>query len=110
RLRLRHIVCFLEVVRLGSIVKASSSLNISQPAVTKTIQDLEELLGVVLFDRSHRWFTLTEPGEVFLHYASDSVTTLRRGIDVIRNVDAHAITLRVGVLPTASSRILPQAV
>ena len=57
RIRLRHIACFLEVARLRSMAGAADALNISQPAATKTIQELEGLLGGQLFDR-----TSTYPG------------------------------------------------
>ena len=50
-LRLRHIKCFLEVARVESVSLAAASLNITQPAVSKTIKELEELLQTPLFDR-----------------------------------------------------------
>ncbi|RYE84082.1 MAG: LysR family transcriptional regulator, partial [Hyphomicrobiales bacterium] len=59
RIKLRHIACFLEVARLKSVVRAADALNISQPAASKTIQELEELLGGALFDRSRRNLFLT---------------------------------------------------
>jgi len=110
RLRLRHIVCFLEVARLGGIAKVAMHLNITQPAVTKTIQDLEELLGTTLFVRGYRQFTLTEAGKVFLHYALGSVNMLRQGCDILEDIEMNNTSVRVGALPTASSSILPFAV
>ena len=41
RLQLRHLHCFLAVARLGNLRRAAQSLSISQPAVTKTLADLE---------------------------------------------------------------------
>jgi LysR family pca operon transcriptional activator len=110
-IKFRHLVCFLEVARLKSVVKAAEVLMITQPAVSKTLRELEENLNVSLFDRSHRNVALTRFGEVFLQYAGASVTALRQGIDSIGQARAsHPITVKVGALPTVSARVLPRAV
>jgi LysR family pca operon transcriptional activator len=109
RIKLRHIACFLEVARLRSVVKAAEALFISQPAASKTIQELEELLGDALFDRSRRNLFLTPFGEVFYRYASTSIAALRQGIDAARG-SREATVVKVGALPTVSARILPGAV
>ena len=109
RVKLRHIACFLEVARLKSVVKAADALNMSQPAASKTIQELEEILGVALFDRSRRNLFLTPSGELFQRYASTSFTALRQGIDSLGSAQADEI-VKVGALPTVSARILPPSV
>jgi LysR family transcriptional regulator, pca operon transcriptional activator len=109
RIKLRHVVCFLEVAQLKSVVRAAEALNMSQPAATKTIQELEEILGVRLFDRSHRNLLLTAAGEQFQRYSSSSLSALRQGIDSIRMAERETI-VRVGALPTVSARVLPHAV
>lgn len=109
RIKLRHIACFLEVARLRSVVNAADHLNISQPAASKTIQELEEFLGNALFDRSRRKLFLTPFGETFYRYASTSIAALRQGIDAARS-GGEATTVKVGALPTVSARILPTAV
>ena len=109
RVKLRHIACFLEVARLKSVVKAADALNMSQPAASKTIQELEEILGVSLFDRSRRNLFLTPSGELFQRYASTSFTALRQGIDSLSSAQADEI-VKVGALPTVSARILPPSV
>lgn len=109
RIRLRHIACFLEVARLRGMAGAAEALNISQPAATKTIQELEALLGGQLFDRSRRRLSLTPFGEVFFRYASTSISALRQGIEAARGRQEVAM-VRVGALPTVSARILPDAV
>ena len=109
RIKLRHIVCFLEVARLKSMVKAADVLNMSQPAATKTIQELEAILDTQLFDRSRRTLFLTAAGEQFQRYTASSVSALKQGIDSIRTIEKEAI-VRVGALPTVSARILPHAV
>lgn len=109
RIKLRHLSCFLEVARLKSVVNAADALNISQPAASKTIHELEELLGAPLFDRSRRSLFLTPFGEVFYRYAGTSLAALRQGIDAARG-SHEATVVKVGALPTVSARILPGAV
>jgi LysR family pca operon transcriptional activator len=109
RIKLRHIVCFLEVARLKSVVRAAEALNMSQPAATKTIQELEEILGVQLFDRSRRSLFLTPAGEQFQRHAATSVSALKQAIGATRTTERETM-VRVGALPTVSARVLPHAV
>lgn len=111
RIKFRHLQCFLEVARHKSVMRAADALSISQPAVSKTVRELEEILDTRLFDRSRRELVPTRMGELFLRYASASVTALAQGVDSIseaRSGDPPA--LRVGVLPTVAARIMPAAV
>jgi len=111
RIKFRHLQCFLEVARQKSVVKASAVLNITQPAVSKTIRELEETLDVKLFDRSKRGATLTRFGEVFLRYAGTSVSALRQGVDSIEHArEKGGLVITVGVLPTVAARVMPAAV
>lgn len=110
RIKLRHLQCFLEAVRLRSVVAAADALAISQPAVSKTLRELEEALGAPLFDRSRKGVVLTPFGRTFLHHAGTSVTALRQGIESV--VRARAVgeeLLRVGVLPTVAAQMMPEA-
>ena len=109
RIKLRHLSCFLEVARLRNMGHAATALHVSQPAVSKTIQELEQLLGGSLFDRSRRNLFLTPFGETFYRYAATSLAALRQGVDMARGTH-EASTIRVGALPTVSARILPAAV
>jgi len=109
RIKLRHLACFLEVARARSVVNAAKALNISQPAASKTIQELEALLGATLFDRSRRNLFLTAFGDVFYRHASTSLSALRQGIEAVGQIERPSM-VRVGALPTVSARILPDAV
>ncbi|MCR4524617.1 pca operon transcription factor PcaQ [Bosea sp. 47.2.35] len=108
RIRLRHLTCFIEVARLGSSVKAATALGLSQPAVSKTIHELETALSAVLFEPKRRSMVLTSVGEVFLRYADSSITALKLGIrTVAQNSASEQATLTIGALPTVSARVLP---
>ena len=111
RVKFRHLQCFLEIARQQSVVKAATALSVTQPAVSKTIRELEELLGVALFERRGRGIALTRFGEVFLRYAGASVTALRQGVDSITQARTKGGTaIKVGALPTVSTRVVPRAV
>lgn len=101
----------MEVARHKSVVKAAGFLNISQPAVTKTIRELEDTLGVALVERDGRGIRITRYGEAFLRHAGAAVAALRQGLDsVSQERIGEAPLLRVGALPTVASHIMPHAV
>lgn len=81
RIKLRHLRTFLEVSRQKSVVKAAGILNVSQPAVTKTIRELEEVLGVSLFERDGRGIRITRFGEIFLRHAGTAITAVKQGME-----------------------------
>jgi LysR family pca operon transcriptional activator len=111
RVKFRHLQCFLEIARQQSVVKAAAALSVTQPAVSKTLRELEELLGVALFERRGRGVALTRFGEVFLRYAGASVTALRQGVDSIAQARTKGgAAIKVGALPTVSTRVVPRAV
>ncbi|MCM3568535.1 cidABC operon transcriptional activator CidR [Neobacillus mesonae] len=66
---IKHLQYFLEVARLNSFSRAADELFITQPTISKMIKNLEEELGVVLFDRSRKQLTLTDAGRVILEHA-----------------------------------------
>ena len=111
RIKFRHLQCFLEVARQSSVIKAATTMAISQPAVSKTLRELEDTLDVKLFDRVGRGIQLTGFGEVFLRYAGASVSALRQGVESIAQARATGgMTIAIGALPTVSSGVLPEAV
>ncbi|WP_050471237.1 pca operon transcription factor PcaQ [Pannonibacter phragmitetus] len=111
RVKYRHIQCFLEVARRRSLVKAADALAITQPAVSKTLKELEDILGVRLFERSRKGVELTQFGDVLLHYAGASLAALKQGLDSVAQARMSGDSfLNVGVLPSVAARIFPEAV
>lgn len=104
----RHVRVFVEVARRASVGHAAEALAISQPAVSKTLRELEERLGSPLFERVGRRLRLTAAGRQFQKHASLSLAELERGIRALRS-SAEGAVLNVGVLPTVATRVLPQA-
>jgi LysR family pca operon transcriptional activator len=110
RIKFRHLQTFVEVARQKSVMKAAELLHVSQPAVTKTIRELEEVLGVTVFERDGRGIKITRYGEVFLKHAGAALTALRQGVDsVSQTLRDEAPPIRIGALPTVSTRIMPEA-
>ncbi|HWK65984.1 MAG TPA: pca operon transcription factor PcaQ [Rhizobiaceae bacterium] len=111
QIKLRHLSTFVEVARSVSIGKAAINLNVSQPAVTRTIRELETALGAPLLERDGRGIRLTSAGEEFKRHAGASIAALRQGIGSVRLGQAQASApLRIGALPTVSARVMPAAV
>lgn len=110
RIKLRHVRTFVEVARQKSVMRASKLLNVSQPAVTKTIRELEDILGVSLVERDGRGIKISRYGEIFLRHAGATMTALRQAVDSVSQEAARAgPPVRIGALPTVSARIMPGA-
>ncbi|MEX1216447.1 pca operon transcription factor PcaQ [Saccharospirillum sp.] len=110
RIKFRHLQCFIEVVRQGGVVRAASYLSLTQPAVSKKLRELEDMLGVELLNRQRKGVELTRFGEVFLRYALNSTDALREGIDrVSASSRAEHSPVVIGVLPTIATTVMPKA-
>lgn len=111
RIKLRHLQCFLAVAHQRSLQKAAAALSISQPAVSKTLKELEEALGVRLFDRGRKATVPTPQAEIFLRHASAGVSALRHGLEALAASAAGGAQARlvVGALPTVAPALLPRA-
>jgi LysR family pca operon transcriptional activator len=111
-IKFRHLNTLIEVARQKSIGKAAGVLHVSQPAVTKTIRELEEILEARLFEKDGRGIRITRYGEVFVRHAGASVAAVQRGIDSLARArgDGSGPPVRLGTLPTVSARIMPNAV
>ncbi|MEM6371269.1 MAG: LysR substrate-binding domain-containing protein [Pseudomonadota bacterium] len=109
RLRLRHLRTFGEVARFESVSLAAKELNVTQPAVSRSLRELEEMLGAPLFDRVGRGLRLNAAGRSFQSHTSSALTELSRGRDLVRKQGASGTRLSVGTLPTAASDLVPRA-
>lgn len=111
RIRFRHLQCFLAIAQHRSVGAAADSLRITQPALSKTLRELEDALKVRLFNRDKKGMLLTRFGEVFLQHAAASVSSLRQGIDSIKLAGGvSGLEVSIGVLPTVAARLMPMAV
>lgn len=84
QVKIHQIRAFVEVARQGSIRGASRVMNLSQPALTKSIKELEEGMAAQFFVRRSKGVALTECGESFYQHANLILEELRAAQDDIR--------------------------
>lgn len=70
-MELRHLRYFIAVAELRSVRAVSEQLHVTQPAISRQIQDLEEATGAALFERTPSGLKLTAAGEAYLHEARE---------------------------------------
>ncbi|MEM0948036.1 MAG: LysR substrate-binding domain-containing protein [Pseudomonadota bacterium] len=109
QLHLRHLRTFLEIARLESVTRAAEALNISQPAVSRSLRELEDILGTELFDRVGRGLRLNAAGRIFQSHTASALVELVRGRERVRTDRLRETRLSVGVLPTAAGDLAPRA-
>ena len=108
RIRLRDLHIVLAVAEAGSMAKASARLAISHPVVSKTISDLEQTLGVRLFDRKPQGVELTAYGRALLKCGTTVFDEMRQGLKQIEFLtDPDAGELRVGCPEIVMAGLLP---
>jgi DNA-binding transcriptional LysR family regulator len=108
-LTLRHVRAFVEVAHHGSFRRAAEKLFLSQPALTITISQLEDLVGVSLFNRTTRQVNLTTDGEDFLPIAERLVADFDRAIsDLKTSAERRGGQVAIAVLPSLTINLLPE--
>ncbi|RKR64647.1 DNA-binding transcriptional LysR family regulator [Yokenella regensburgei] len=111
RIRLRHLHTFVAVAQQGTLGRAAETLNLSQPALSKTLNELEQLTGTRLFERGRLGAQLTLMGEQFLTHAVRVLDALNTaGQSLTRKEGQENDIVRVGALPTAALGILPAVI
>ena len=110
RIKLRHIETFVEISRQASLKRAAEVLNLTQPAVSKTLRELEEALGAALMLRDRGGVRMTPFGQIFLQHAQASLGALEQGLaGVARMKGGLSPRIQVGALPSVAARVLPVA-
>lgn len=101
----------LAVARHGSISLAAEAIGLSQPALSRRIQQLEELLGAPLVERSGRGVVLTELGKLAVREGTALVERYERlRVSIAEHVRLEAGTVRIGGGATAVAYLLPTAI
>src|ERR1700742_2165856 len=86
--QLRHLRCLVAVAQERHLARAAARLRLSQPAVSKTLAELEELAGRRLVERGRAGTQLTPAGEEFLRYAVDVTQALASAAAVLTGAAA----------------------
>lgn len=105
-LKLRHIRLFLHLADSGSATAAGRAAGLSQPAVSRALAEMEEMLGTPLFDRQGRGLVLTDAGAVFQRHVRAAMASLDAAAGALSG-DRVGGRLAVGLLPTVSNRFFP---
>lgn len=106
---LRQLKYFLEIAKHKSITKASESLHISQPALSKMIKGLEDELGIQLLIRSNKTGDITDAGLIVMEYAQKMmllVDELSTTLDDMTNLSRGEI--HIGLPPIIGSLFFPK--
>ena len=102
RVTFRQLRVFTEVARQMSFSRAAEALHLSPPAVTMQVKELENYVGLPLFERQGRQIQLTMSGEYFLVYAKRLLSTLKDAENVMarfKRVETGVLT--IGMISTA---------
>ncbi len=110
-LDLRQMRQFIAVAETMSFRRAAERLHMAQPPLTATIRQMEEELGVILFERSNRITRITEAGKVLLEEARRTLAQAERAAVLARRAGTGAIgSLRIGLVASAVRQVVPPIV
>ena len=101
---------FEAVTRSGSIQRAAADLNVTQPAVSQSLRNLEEFLDTKLFDRGVRPAALTPAGQILQQGVSEGIARISRAVGELRALgrqNEHSVTIAC-TLGTATYWLMPR--
>lgn len=103
--RIRHVIT---LAKRGSYARAAIDLNMSQSALSRSIQSIEADLGFAIFTRAHKGTLVTAPGAIFVREASAFLAAADNMEYALRGLDSRALeTIAFGIGPLPASVILP---
>jgi Transcriptional regulator len=107
-LNFNHLLIFHKVAEKRNYTRAAEELYISQPAVSKQIQELEKALGQPLFSRIGRKIYLTEAGQLLFQYTRQIFTLAEEAEAVLKDLgELHSGRLAIGASTTIGTYLLP---
>jgi DNA-binding transcriptional LysR family regulator len=110
-LKTRHLVLLVELGRHHSILQAAQAANLTQPAASKLLSELEHSLGVPLFERLPRGVVPTKYGEVLIRRAGTALSEMDAAYqEVMELMSGLSGAVTIGSVITPSSRLIPEAV
>lgn len=109
-MELRHLRYFIAVAEKENMTRAAAQLHVSQPPLSRQIRDLEDELGVCLFDHGAKAVRLTDAGRVFLNEARAVVERANEAVQIVRAVaGGKRGEIHVGYHSSLTTEILPPA-
>lgn len=111
RLKLRQLRLLVAIDRHASLVGAARDMNISQPAATKLLKDLEEDFDVLLFERTNRGVVPTVFGQSLIRHGKLVLAQISNAAQELGDLsEGYGGTVVVGTLLAASARLLPEVI
>ncbi|RCW72859.1 LysR family transcriptional regulator [Pseudorhodoferax soli] len=108
RLRLRHLKLIDALAAQAHLRRAAEAVHISQPAATQLLRELEDLLGLALFERHARGMRITEAGRVLARHARVAIEALASTAEALaQHAAGQQRPLRVGAILAALSLVRP---
>ena len=107
-MNLDYLRYFVKLAQVGHYTRASEQLNISQPSLSHAVRQLEEELGVPLFERQGRNTQLTQFGAEFLDCAARTLATLDEGVTSLRRKARGEGLIRLGFLRVLGTDYVPR--
>ncbi|MBP0447596.1 LysR family transcriptional regulator [Roseomonas sp. SSH11] len=110
KLKMHHLRAVEAIILHRSLLKGAAALGITQPALTKTLQELEDILQQRLFDRLPRGVRPTEAGDLFAQFSRRLLAEIRRLDEELDRLSGpEGGTVAIGTLPVAATGVLPGA-
>ncbi len=110
-MEIRVLKYFLTVAQEQSFSKAAKVLNVSQPALSKQIKDLEEEYQITLFNRTTRSLSLTEEGRLFKEQAKQIISLVNRTDSYLKNINKYISgDIYLGCSESEANRIVMKAI
>jgi DNA-binding transcriptional LysR family regulator len=106
---LRHLRAFVAACEEGTVGRAAARLNLTQPAVSKILSELEAVVGHRLLDRGRAGTRATARGEAFLAEARKALEAMRAARALLEDDAPAQAVVRLGVLPTVAPALVPPA-
>ncbi len=108
RLRMRHIRCFLAVAKAGSVTDAATAMNSSQPAISRSLAEIEEIIGQPLFTRTGRGLVLTDAGQKLHRHLDTAMAQIETGTRAASGT-APRPRVALGMLPNVARTLAVDA-
>ena len=105
---LKQLEYFLAIAETGSITQAAESLHVSQPPLSLQLKALEDEFGVLLFERTRRGLSITQPGRLLEQRAQEIFELINQTINEVRSKTVTPkIEIRIGTINSVSNRLIP---
>jgi LysR family cyn operon transcriptional activator len=110
-MELRHVRYFDAVAETLNFTRAAERLHVTQSTLSHQIRQLEEELGVELFDRSSKKVRMTEAGEILRSHLTPALGQIDRAVQALRsNTETLTGSIRLGTTPSFNTRMVPLCV